>query len=149
MVGVHQDHGAALVPGEVFGGLQQLPAHALALELRQDVQGEFGEVQVVRERQGDVHGPDDLAVDLGHEDDLALVGIRQLEELFQRRVGEVVTPPGLHPDLAPHLDGGEEVRCVGRVQGIGDPQLLDPHVVCHRGHHPSRFCHLTIDSRQA
>ena len=128
----------ALVPGEVFRGLQQLPAHALALELRQDVQGELGQVEVVRERQGDVHGPDDLAVDLGHEDDLALVGVGQLEQLFQRRVGEVVAPPGLHPDLAPHFDGGQEVGGVGPVEGIRDPQLLNPHVICHRGHHPSR-----------
>ncbi len=138
MVRVDQDRVAALVAGEVLRGLQQLPAHALALEFGQDVQGEFGQVEVVRERQGDVDGADDLAVDLGHQDDLALVRVRHFQEFFQRRVGEVVAPPGLHAHLAAHFDGGEEVGGVRRVQRIGDPQLLDPYVVCHKGHHPSR-----------
>ena len=47
----------ALVPGEMLSGLQQLPPNAPALELRQDVEGEFGEVQVVREWQRNVPVP--------------------------------------------------------------------------------------------
>ena len=142
MVRVDQDGVAALVAGEVLRGFEQLPAHALALELRQDVQGEFGQVEVVRERQRDVDGPDDLAADLGHEDDLAFVRVRHLQQFLQRRVGEVVAAPGLHAHPAAHFDGGNEVGGVRPVQRIGDPQLLNPYVVCHNGHHPQLFCHL-------
>ena len=131
MVGVDQDRVPALVAGEVLRRFEQLPAHALALELRQDVQGEFGQVEVVREGQGDVHGPDDLAVDLGHEDHLAFVGVRQLQQFLLRGIGEVIAPPGLHAHLAAHFDGGQEVGGVGPVQGIGDPELFNPYVVCH------------------
>ena len=129
---------AALVPGEMFGGRQQLPPHALAPEFRQDVEREFGEIEVVHERQGDVRRPDNHAVDLGDEDYLAFVGVRHLKQLFLRRVGEVVGAPGLHPDPAPHLDRGEKVSGIRCVKGIGDPQLLNPYIVCHRGHLPSR-----------
>ena len=79
VVGVDQDCVAALVAGEMLSGLQQLPPHALAPEFRKDVEREFGEVEVVHERQGDVHRPDDHAVDLGHEDHLAFVGVRHLQ----------------------------------------------------------------------
>ena len=144
MVRVDQDGVPALVPGEVLRGFQQLPAHAAALELGQDVEGEFGQVEVVRERQGNVHGSDDLAVDLGHQDHLAFVGVRHFQQLLQRGVGEVVAPPGLHPDLAAHFDGGKEVRCIRSVQRIRDPELLDPYLVCHSGHVPSHSAaHLT------
>ena len=128
---------AALVAGEVLRGLEQLPAHAPPLEFRQDVQGEFRQVEVLSERQGDVDGPDNLAVDLGHENYLALVGVRHLQEFLQRRVGEIVAAPGLHAHPAAHFDGGNEVGGVRPVQRIGDPQLLNPYVVCHKGHHPS------------
>ncbi len=118
MVGVHQDHGAAFAPGQLLGGLQQLPAHALALEFGQDVQRELRQVQVVRQRQGDVHGAHDLAVHLGHEDHLPFIRVLEFQELLQRRVGEVVAAPRLHPDLAAHFDGGKEVGGVRRVEGI-------------------------------
>ena len=141
MVGIHQDIRPALSPCQVFGGEQEFPAHSLSLEFGQDVQRELGEVQVVCQRKGDIDGTYDLAVDLGHQDDLAFVGILKFQEFLQWRVGQVITSPGLHPDLASHLDGGQEVRCVRRIQRIRDPQLLDLHVFCHKGHHPSRFCH--------
>ena len=138
MVGVDQDRVAALVPGEMLSGLQQLPPHALAPEFRKDVECELGEVEVVHERQCDVRRPDNHAVDLGHEDHLAFVGVRHLKKLLLRSVGKVIGAPGLHPDPSPHFDGGEKVGGIGRVKGIGDPQLLNPYIVCHRGHHPSR-----------
>ena len=124
---------AALVPGEVLGRVKQLPAHAPAPVFRQDVKGEFGEVEVVGERQGNVHGPDNLVADPGHKDDLAFVWVRHLQELLLRGVGEVIAPPRLHAHFAAHFDGGQEVRGIGPVHGVRDPELFNPHVVCHRG----------------
>ncbi len=82
-------------------------------------------------------GSHDLAVDPGHQDHLAFIGIRHLQQLLQRGVGQVIAPPGLHPDLPAHFDGGKEVRCIRSVQRIRDPELLDPYLVCHSGHVPS------------
>ena len=138
MVRVDQDRPPAFIAGQVFRGFEQLPAHALALELGEDIQGEFGEVEIIREGQRDIGGADDLSVDAGDEDHLAFIGIRQLKQLFLRRVGQVVTAPRLHPHFAPDFDGGNEVSGVRPLKRIGDPKLLNPYIVCHRGHHPSR-----------
>ena len=141
MVRVDQDGMTALIAGEVLRGFEELAAHSPSLKFRQDVEGEFGQVEVVRERQRDVDGSGDFPADPGHEDDLALVRVRHFQQLFLRRVGEIVAPPGLHSHLASHFDGGNEVGGVCPVKGIRDPQLFNPYVVCHNGHHPQLFCH--------
>ena len=125
------------LPGEVLGRVKQLPAHT-HLELRQDVKREFGEVEVVGERQGNVHGPN-IVADPGHKDDLAFVWVRHLQELLLRGVGEVIAAPRLHAHFAAHFHGGQEVRGTGPVHGVRDPELFNPHVVCHQGPHP-RCC---------
>ncbi|MCY1236182.1 hypothetical protein D9M72_488270 [compost metagenome] len=141
MVGVDQDHAPAFCPGKLLGCFQQLASHSLPLEFRQDVQRKLREVEVVGQGQGDVHRAHNVALHPGHQDDLAFVGIGKFQELLKRRVGEIVTPPRLHPYLPANFDGGQEIGAIGPVEGIGNPELFDPYVFNHRGRHSSRFCH--------